>query len=385
MSGDPSRLRPATLLAQAGGAADPVTGAVVPPLVASSTFDRRARSGFEYLRDDNPTGRHVERLLAALEGGADALLFASGMAAATSVFDCLPQGAAVLAPEVMYWNLRRWLRDRDAEGRLRVRFLDMTDIAAAAAALGQGGVALVWLETPANPLWRVTDIAAVARLAHAAGALVAVDSTAATPLATRPLELGANLVLHSASKYLNGHSDLVAGAVVTAHVSELFERIRGNRHDRGAVPGPFEAWLLLRGLRTLELRFERACASAMAIAAHFARDPRVREVLYPGLADHPDHAVAVRQMGGRFGGMLSIRVHGGGPVAAAVAASTRIWKQATSLGGIESLIEHRAPVEGPDSPVPDDLLRLSVGIEDPADLIADLDAALTAAVGSVRG
>lgn len=384
MSTDPSTLRPATLLARAGGAADPATGAVVPALVASSTFDRRARSGFEYLRDDNPTGRHVERLVAALEGGVDALLLASGMAAATSVFDTLAPGAEVLAPVVMYWNLRRWLQDRNAEGRLRVRFVEMSDTAAVAAAIAARPPALVWIETPANPLWTVTDIAAVAKLAHDAGALVAVDSTAATPLATRPLALGADLVIHSASKYLNGHSDLVAGVVVAARDDDLFARIRGNRHDRGAVPGPFEAWLLLRGLRTLELRFERACASALAIARHFAADPRVHAVLYPGLPGHPGHEVAARQMGGRFGGMLSIRVRGGGAAAAAVAASTRIWVQATSLGGVESLIEHRAPVEGPESPVPPDLLRLSVGIEDPADLIADLDAALSAA-GSARG
>lgn len=379
MTGSPRELRPATLLARAGGAAGPVTGAVVPPLVASSTFERRAGSGFEYLRDDNPTARHVERLLTQLEGGADALLFASGMAAATAVFDALPPGAAVLAPEVMYWNLRRWLRDRDAEGRLRVRFLDMSDTGAVAAAIAERPPALVWTETPANPLWTVTDIAAVSKLAHDAGALVAVDSTAATPLATRPLALGADLVVHSASKYLNGHSDLVAGVVVAARTDDVFARIRGNRHDRGAVPGPFEAWLLLRGLRTLELRFARACASALAIARHFATDPRVLAVLYPGLSDHPGHALAARQMGGRFGGMLSIRVRGGGAAAAAVAASTRIWVQATSLGGVESLIEHRAPVEGPESPVPPDLLRLSVGIEDPTDLIADLDAALSAA------
>jgi cystathionine gamma-synthase len=284
----------------------------------------------------------------------------------------------------MYWNLRRWLQARDAEGRLRVRFIDMSDVAAVASAIDALRPALVWIETPANPLWTVTDIAAVSRLAHAAGALVAVDSTIATPLATRPLTHGADLVVHSATKYLNGHSDLVAGVVVAARCDELFARIRANRHDRGAVIGPFEAWLLLRGLRTLELRFARVCTSAMAIARHFAADPRVAAVLYPGLPDHPGHGLAARQMGGRFGGMLSIRVRGGRVAAAAVAASTRIWVQATSLGGVESLIEHRAPIEGPDSPVPDDLLRLSVGIEAADDLIADLDSALTAAVGPRR-
>lgn len=363
---------------------DAATGAVVPALVASSTFSRRARSGLQYLRDDNPTGRHVERLLATLEQGADALLFASGMAAATAVFDILPIGAAVLAPAVMYWNLRRWLQARDAEGRLRVRFVDMSDMAAVASAIDALQPALVWIETPANPLWTVTDIAAVSQLAHASGALVAVDSTIATPLATRPLTLGADLVVHSATKYLNGHSDLVAGVVVAARTDDVFARIRANRHDRGAVLGPFEAWLLLRGLRTLELRFARACSNALAIARHFAADPRMAAVLYPGLRDHPGHALATRQMGGKFGGMLSIRVRGGGAAAAAVAASTRIWVQATSLGGVESLIEHRAPIEGPDSPVPDDLLRLSVGIEAAEDLIADLDSALTAALGPRR-
>ncbi|GBD42656.1 Cystathionine gamma-synthase [bacterium HR40] len=369
----------ATLLAQAGGYVDPATGALVPPLVASSTFERRSGSGLVYLRDDNPVAAIAEDLLATLEGGSKALLFSSGMAAATAVFEALPAGAGVLAPEVMYWNLRRWLRDQHASGRLRVGFVDMSDVGALAAALDRLATALVWIETPANPLWTITDIAAAVRLAHAAGARVAVDSTAATPLATRPLSLGADLVVHSASKYLNGHSDLVAGGVVTACADEVFDRLRALRHDRGAVLGPFEAWLLLRGMRTLALRFERACASAMTIARHLAGDPRVVAVLYPGLADHPGHRVAACQMQGRFGGMLSIRVRGGGPAAAAVAAATRIFKQATSLGGVESLIEHRKPVEGPDSPVPDDLLRLSVGIEDPADLLADLDAALASA------
>lgn len=384
MTGSGAGRSPATFLAQAGGACDPETGALIPPLVASSTFERDADGsygrGHAYLRDDSPTGRRAEALLCALEAGTEALLFASGMAAATTLFEALPPGAEIVAPDVMYWGLRKWLRDQDRRGTLRVRFVDATDTAQVEAALRPGRTALVWLETPANPLWGISDIAAIATLAHAAGARLAVDSTIATPLATQPLALGADIVMHSASKYLNGHSDLVAGALVTARCDELWQRVRTIRHDRGPVLGPFEAWLLIRGMRTLEVRFARACETAMHLARRFADDPRLAAVLYPGLPDHPGHALAARQMHGRFGGMLSIRVRGGERAAVAVAAHTRLWKRATSLGGVESLIEHRASIEGPDSPVPDDLLRLSVGIEDPDELVADLHAAFDTAL-----
>jgi cystathionine gamma-synthase len=239
-----------------------------------------------------------------------------------------------------------------------------------------GRTKLVWIETPANPTWPVTDIAAAAAIAHAAGARLAIDSTVATPVLTRPIEFGADIVMHSATKYLNGHSDVVAGALVAARQDEFWERITAIRTGNGAILGPLEAWLLLRGMRTLHLRVERACRSAEAVAAHFADHPRVSGVLYPGLAGHSGHAVAARQMSGGFGGMLSIRVAGGEAAAIAAAARVGLWKRATSLGGVESLIEHRASIEGAGTPAPPDLLRLSVGIEDPADLIDDLDQAL---------
>jgi cystathionine gamma-synthase len=247
------------------------------------------------------------------------------------------------------------------------------------AAMRPGRTRLVWVETPANPLWTVTDIAATAQIAHAAGALLAVDSTVATPVLTRPLALGADIVMHAATKYLNGHSDLLAGTLTTVADNAHWQRVRKLRAQLGGTLGSFEAWLLLRGMRTLHLRVRAASASAQRIAEHFAAHPQVAAVLYPGLADAPDHAVARQQMQGGFGGMLSLRVRGdaGGEAAAiAVAAQTRIWKRATSLGGTESLIEHRASVEGAGTPAPPDLLRLSVGIEHVDDLIADLEQAL---------
>ena len=371
---------PETLLAQALGEIEPVYGGVVPPIHTATTYirapDNTYPTGVAYGRDDNPTIVQPERVLARLEGGKGALLFASGMAAATALFETLPVGAPVVAPKVMYWGLRKWLMDRHAAGRFAVTFAGLHDIDAAAAAIETARPALVWIETPANPLWHVVDIRALADLAHAAGAPLAVDSTAATPMLTRPLDLGANVVMHSATKYLNGHSDILAGALVFGERQDLYEAARTQRHDAGAILGHFEGWLLLRGMRTLHLRVAAASAGAMAVAERFANDPRVADVLYPGLASHPGHAVAARQMQGGFGGMLSIRVRAGEAAAVHAAAAVQVWKRATSLGGVESLIEHRASVEGVGSPAPGDLLRLSVGVEAPADLICDLDQAL---------
>ncbi len=318
-------------------------------------------------------------MLATLEGGAACLAFASGMAAATAVFLALKPGDHVVAPSVMYWGLRKWLQTYATEWGLAVQFVDGADSHAIAAAVEPGRTKLVWIETPANPTWPITDIAAAAAIAHRAGARLAIDSTVATPVLTRPIEFGADIVMHSATKYLNGHSDVIAGALVAARVDDFWERIVAIRASNGAVLGPLEAWLLLRGMRTLYLRVERACRSAEAVAAHFADHPRVSGVLYPGLPRHPGHAIAARQMSGGFGGMLSIRVAGGEGAAIAAAARVKLWKRATSLGGVESLIEHRASIEGPGTPAPPDLLRLSVGIEDPADLIDDLDQALSSA------
>jgi cystathionine gamma-synthase len=377
---DADGLRPETWAAQALGWIDEATRAVVPPLHLATTFirdpDNQYRSGRAYARADNPSFDQPEALLARLEGGVAALTFASGMAAATAVFLALRPGNHVVAPLVMYWGLRKWLLSAGADWGLQVELVDMTDLDALRAAIKPGRTRLVWIETPANPTWVVTDIAAAAVIAHDAGALLAIDNTVATPVLTRPLEYGADIVMHAATKYLNGHSDVVAGALVTARRDAFWERLVTIRSGHGAILGPFEAWLLLRGMRTLFLRVERASRSARAIAVHFHGHPSIRAVLYPGLADMPDYEVAARQMRGGFGGMLSLCVAGGEAAAVAAAARVRVWKRATSLGGVESLIEHRASIEGPDTPAPPDLLRLSVGIEAVEDLIADLEQAL---------
>ena len=371
---------PATLAAQALGSTDASTGAVVLPIHTATTFlrdpDNQYRRGRSYGRADNPSYDQPQELLTVLEGGAATLLFSSGMAAAAAVFQCLPRDAHVVAPRVMYWGLRSWLRNFAEPWGIAVDFVDATALDALRQAVRPGRTRLLWIETPANPLWSVTDIAGSAEIAHGAGALLAVDSTAATPVLTRPLALGAELVMHSATKYLNGHSDVIAGTLTTAREDAFWERLRAARSSGGAILGSFEAYLLLRGMRTLFPRVERACRSAQLIADALSQNPRVLEVLYPGLPEHRGHAVAARQMNGGFGGMLSVRVRGGAEAAIGVAARLEIWKRATSLGGVESLVEHRASVEGADSPAPPDLLRLSVGIEDPGDLIADLEAAL---------
>jgi len=286
----------------------------------------------------------------------------------------------VLAPKVMYWSLRNWLMNFATHWGLKVELIDMTDPAAVQAAIQPGKTRLVWVETPANPLWTITDIAGTAAIAHAAGALLAVDSTVASPVLTRPIEHGADIVMHAGTKYLNGHSDLIAGVLVTAHDDDFWKRVKTVRAQLGGTLGSFEAWLLLRGMRTLYLRVRQASASAQRIAEHFAKHPRVEAVLYPGLPDAPGHAVAAKQMHGGFGGMLSLRTKGGEAAAVATAANVKLWKRATSLGGTESLIEHRASVEGAGTPAPLDLLRLSVGIEDCGDLIDDLEQALRAAL-----
>jgi cystathionine gamma-synthase len=375
----PKPLRPATLAAQALGWTDRATGAVVLPIHTTTTFERdpdnQYRRGRSYGRADNPTYDQPEALITALEGGAASLLFASGMAAAAAVFDSLPPGSHAVAPRVMYWALRRRLAAAGNEA-LPLNFVDATSLDQLRRAVLPGRTGLVWIETPANPLWSITDIAGAAEIAHAAGALLAVDSTAATPVLTQPLALGADIVMHSATKYLNGHSDVMAGSLTTARKDEFWQRVVATRSGSGAILGSFEAFLLLRGMRTLYPRVERACRSAQRIAEALAGHPRIAEVLYPGLPNHPNHDIAARQMTGGFGGMLSIRVRGDAEAAIAAAARVELWKRATSLGGVESLIEHRASVEGEGSPVPPDLLRLSVGIEDPDDLIADLTQAL---------
>jgi cystathionine gamma-synthase len=379
MAEEPPRFAPRTLVAQALGAIEPTTQAVVPPLHVATTFirdpDNQYRSGYAYGRPDNATVRHTEAVIAALEGAQEALLFGSGMAAATSVVLALPVGARIVASQVMYWAFRQWLTTKAPRFGYAVELVDTSHLDAVRSAI-KPGTALVYIETPGNPLWPISDIAAIADIAHAAGAMLAVDSTCATPVFTQPLRLGADLVMHSASKYLNGHSDVIAGALAVAHASETWERIKAIRIQHGAILGPFEAWLLQRGLRTLDVRVRAQTASAATLAERLSHHPQVASVLYPGLPSHPGHAVAAQQMAG-FGAMLSIRPKGGEAAAIATAAKVALWKRATSLGGVESLIEHRGSVEGP--PCPPDLLRLSVGLEDPDDLYADLDKALRAA------
>jgi cystathionine gamma-synthase len=372
---------PATLAAQGLGWTDAATGAVVLPIQPATTYirdpDNQYRRGRNYARADNPGYDQPQALLTALEGGAASLVFSSGMAAATTLFRALPVGAHVVGPRVMYHSLRRWIAGYAAEGHIAADFVDATSLDALRQAVVPGRTLLVWIETPANPLWSVTDIAGAAEIAHRAGALLAVDSTTASPVLTRPIEHGADIVMHSATKYLNGHSDVIAGSLTAARDDEFWQRLVAGRSSGGAILGSLEAYLLLRGMRTLHLRVERACRSAQLVAEAMAQHPNVAEVLYPGLSDHPGHAVAARQMTGGFGGMLSIRVKGGEEASIATAARVEIWKRATSLGGVESLMEHRASIEGAGTPVPADLLRLSVGIEDPQDLIDDLDQALT--------
>src|SRR5215472_2262257 len=376
------KISPETVAAQGLGWIDQTTRAVTPPVHVSTTFERDPdnlyRSGRNYSRTDNPTYDQPEAVLASLEAGKAALLFGSGMAAATALFQTLSPGDHVIAPKVMYWSLRNWLIAFAKQWQLGLDLVDMRDTSAVKAAMVPGRTKLVWAETPANPMWDVTDIAAVAEIAHAASARFAVDSTAATPVLSHPLALGADIVMHSATKYLNGHSDVIAGALVAGAEDALWERLKLLRLQHGSVLGPFEAWLLLRGMRTLFPRVRTAVANAQFLAERLSGNPHLDAVLYPGLPDFPGHAVAARQMKGGFGGMLSICVKGGADAAVRTAANVRVWKRATSLGGVESLMEHRASVEGAGSPVPGNLLRLSVGIEDRNDLLADLEEALKA-------
>ena len=377
------RLKPETIAAQAGGAVDAATGAIVPPIHMATTFvrdaDNQYRRGYCYGRSDNATVRQVEHVLAQLEEGAATLLFASGMAAATTAFLALERPAHVIAPKAMYWGLRQWLTEDAPSHGVEATFVDAGDHAALRAAIRPGRTRLVWIETPSNPLWTITDISEAARIAHDAGALLAVDSTVPTPVHTRPLTLGADMVLHSATKYLNGHSDVVAGAIVFARTgAALRERGPAAVHARRASSARSRRRSCCAGLRTLHVRVRHQSASAMTIARHFARHAAIERVLYPGLDTHPGHAIAARQMQGGFGGMLSMRIKGGETAAIAAAGHMKVWKRATSLGGVESLVEHRSSIEGAGSPCPTDLLRFSVGLENIEDLIADIEQSLAA-------
>lgn len=370
-----------TRIAQGLHFVDPATGGVVPPIQPSTTFARDEsyaliNPAYSYGRDQNPVYANAEGMLAELEGAEQALLFSSGMAAAMAVVQALRPGDHVVAPAVMYWGLRNWLKTFCGQWGLGLTFYDAADPDGIAKAIERGRTRLVWVETPCNPTWDVIDVARAAEIAHASGAVLAVDATVATPVLMQSLALGADIVMHSATKYLNGHGDVVAGALLVREKNPFWERVCHVRAEGGAILGSFEAWLLARGMRTLFPRVRLASQGAMTLAQHFDGDARLEAVLYPGLPSHPGHAIAARQMHGGFGGMLSLRVKGGASAALAAAGRCKVFIRATSLGGVESLVEHRHSIEGPDSPIPEDLLRLSIGIESVDDLVADLEQAL---------
>jgi len=369
-----------TIAVHAGRIADPDSGAVMPPIHLSTTFERGADgdypSGFSYSRADNPNRSALEASLAELEGGAVAAAFSSGMAATMSVFHALETGAHVIIPDDVYFGTGALARDLFARWGLDVSVADMTDLEAVARAVGPR-TALIWVETPSNPQLKITDISRTVEIAHDAGAICVCDNTWPSPILQQPLALGADLVMHSTTKYLGGHSDLLGGAVIARQDDEFFARIRTVQTIGGAVPSPFDCWLLMRSIRTLPYRVRAHAANARRVAAYLDEHPKITRVHYPGLPSHPGHAIAARQMND-FGGMVSIQVVGGVEAARALANDVILFTQATSLGGVESLIEHRASVEGPGGSTPDDLLRLSIGLEHVDDLIADLGQALAA-------
>jgi len=360
-----------------GGAPDDATSAVAPPIHLSTTFQRSADSmplhGFTYVREANPTQSRLEEALAVIESGTHALAFGSGMGAAAALLQALEPGSHVLLPDDSYYAMRTIARDFFPKWQLTFDLVAMEDLDAVRGAM-KPSTKLVWAESPSNPLMKICDLAALARIAHDGGALFAVDGTFATPALQRPLELGADVVMHSTTKYLGGHSDVAGGAVVFANES-FFHRVEHVRSTLGATASPFNSWLVLRGIRTLAARMRVHSENAMRVAEFLAAHPRVEVTHYPGLPSHPGHDVARRQMSA-FGGMLSFRVREGREAAIAVVSKTKLFISATSLGGIESLIEHRASSEGPTTTTPENLLRLSVGLEHPDDLVGDLDQAL---------
>lgn len=367
-----------------GSEPDPTTGAVTPPIYATSTYKQDGvgglRGGYEYSRSANPTRTALEQCLASLEGGVRGFAFASGLAAEDTLLRALCRpGDHLVVPDDAYGGTYRLVDKVARPWGLEHTAAAVSDPAAMAAAIVPGRTRLVWVETPTNPLLNIADLARLAEIAHDAGALLVVDNTFASPYLQQPLALGADVVLHSTTKYAGGHSDVVGGALVVREES-LVEPIAFHQNAMGAVAGPFDAWLVLRGLKTLALRMERHSDNAEAVVAHLADHPDVTEVIYPGLPTHPGHEVASRQMR-RFGGIVSFRVAGGVDRALAVCAATELWTLGESLGGVESLIEHparmtHASVAGTALEVPDDLIRLSVGIETATDLVADLDRAL---------
>jgi len=369
-----------TLCVHAGHAPDAATAAISPPIHLSTTFERDADGGypkgFSYARAANPNRTQLETCLAALEGGSEALAFSSGVAAAMTVFQALKPGDHVICTQDAYHGVQRLLREVLQPWQLRVSFVDAADADAVRKALTPV-TQLIWVETPSNPLLRITDLAAIAEIARRAHALTVCDNTFATPVMQRPFDYGMDFIMHSATKYLGGHSDVLGGAIVARTASAFSERLRLLQSEAGAVPSPFDCWLLLRGAATLHLRVRAQTENAVRIAGFLAEHQAVENVFYPGLESHPGHALAKQQMRG-FGAMLSFTLRGGAAAAMRVVANAKLFTRATSLGGVESLIEHRASMEGPDTKTPGNLVRVSVGVEHAGDLIADLDQALAA-------
>jgi len=373
-------LSPQTILAHGGQTVEDHVGSIVQPIYPGTTFVRNSdyslqNDEFSYSRSGMPNWSPVEHVMCELEGGFAARLFGSGLAAATVFFQALKPGDHCVIPDIMYHGLRDYVIDFCKQWSIGLSFYRTGNTDSLASVI-VSNTRLVWVETPANPSWQVTDIAAAAQLCKDAGALCIVDSTVATPLLTQPISLGADFVMHSATKYLNGHSDVLGGVAVAAKDSEFWQKICALRTGSGAILGAFESWLLARGLRTLDVRLERACNNTMALAEMLEGHSAIEAVLYPGLPSHPGHEIASKQMHGGFGAMMSILVNGDESFAKSVAGRTRVFKPATSLGGVESLIEHRATVEGKNSPVPGNLLRLSIGIESIDDLRYDLISAI---------
>jgi cystathionine gamma-synthase len=364
----------------AGRRIDPATGAVTPPIHLSTTFERSAAGeyplGYSYSRENNPNRKALEICLADLEGGKEALCFASGLAVATAIVQGLEPGDHILAPDDVYWGLRRVIGEVFAKSRIETQYIDMSRPEAVRAAV-RPETRMIWVETPSNPLMKITDLAAIAEIARAAGpnAMTVCDGTFASPVLQRPLELGLDLVVHSTTKYISGHSDVVGGVLITKTDNYLFERARKAQRYGGGVPSPFDCWLTHRGVDTLAYRVKAHSENAMRIAHWLCAHPQVDRVHYPGLPGHAGHAVAARQMSA-FGGMLSFEVRGDRERAMEVAARCELFIRATSLGGAHSLIEHRASVEGPDTRTPQNLLRCSIGLEHVDDLIEDLAGAL---------
>jgi cystathionine gamma-synthase len=368
-----------TLAIQSTLMPDANAGAVVPPIYLSTTFEREADGSYNhdyvYSRADNPNRKLLESSLAALENGAVAVSFASGMAATTALFQSLKTGDHLIVPNDAYYATNVLVTEVFTQWGLEMTKVDMTDFQQIKVAI-RPNTKLIWIETPSNPELKITDIEATANLAHEHGAILAVDNTWATPVMQRCLELGADVVMHSTTKYFGGHSDVLSGALIFKEAGALSDKVKNIQRLTGGVPSPFDCWLITRGIKTLPLRVKAQTETAMKLAEYLSQHPQIEAVHYPGLTSHPQHEIAKRQMKGGFGGMLAVQIKGDAKNAMAVTGRLKLFTTATSLGGVESLIEHRKSVESPDSPTPDNLLRISVGLENIEDLMEDWETAL---------